>query len=195
MAGLLFRFQLKRVITRISAIHDRPKGLILAQSGSYLIAERRQCRIERRLRRGYLIRVAKDLEVRTFGPDVCWTDYDLPRQLVFEIEIPLVINRRLRLEILARHTGELHVAGVHKTCKSGSRRERYCRGGYPIAGKSGLKKEREVVGELQWVAGASFIKGKEASVTGADGERLRMERAVSYAYARGKIIFVGRRQF
>src|SRR5579864_1373446 len=122
-----------------------------------------------------------------FCSNVRRADYNLPGQLIFEIDIPLVINRGLGFEFLAGYT-RLGVGWSQKTCEPS--RKIYWRRRYSVAVERRLKEEWEVIVELQRVAGANFIKYKKTSVARAHNQRLGFQRTVSQSHAWRKVVFM-----
>src|SRR5215467_7894927 len=116
MAGALLGLQLKCMISGVSCIRDRREGRKAAYAGAGFVAEWRLRRIKAGLGPGDLIQVAQHLKVSALRPNISWANQDLTRQLVFEIHVPLVVDRCLRMEILAGYAGKLRVIRIQKAC-------------------------------------------------------------------------------
>src|SRR5690242_985866 len=110
----------------------------------------------------------------TLGSHVCRGDQNLPRQLILEVDIPLVINGCLWVEILAGHARQRSIEGIQ-------RRESRCqrqRGRYAVAVKCRLVEKWEIVVKLQRIAGANFVKDKEPAVSRSNHQRFGGKGAV-----------------
>src|ERR1035438_1564597 len=191
MASPLFSLDLKCVISGVSAIRDRRESPILALEGGGRVAVGRQGRVVRRLGRGNLVVVAQDLQVSAFRSDIAGTDYNLARQLVFEIQIPLVIHWRMRIPVLAGHIREWCLARIEGR---ESRRQGNLRRRYAVAVECRLEEEREIVVDLQRVARANFVEDKKAPIPSPNHEWLRRKTTEGQAKARQQVKFVQQEQ-
>ena len=105
VASPLLGLELKGVIGGVSVIHDRGEGPILAVRGGHWVAEGAKVGSNAACGVGIWFSHA-GLQVSSFGPDVTRANHDVTRKLVFEIPIPLVINRRMRTPVLAGQFAE-----------------------------------------------------------------------------------------
>jgi len=131
--------------------------------------------------------IHQNLQVRPLGADVRDFEQHVRRQLLLDVEVPLVRHRGVQTRVVAGNAGKFGLIQVEGRETSGDRQNR----SDAIADKTRLEEEGEVVSKLQGVAGADLLVAEEPAVAAADYGLAALEGTPGQAQARRKIVFIG----